>query len=722
MKIKKQRVVLLAVLLLAVLAVGCSGSAGKEKDSKNVTVNFADDSLTRIEADQLYMGEYIRLPLKDAIPAWEYEVRRLYADAYDGIIYILAEYRSEAEEKMSRQFFLTTYAGGTTEFVWEPFYLDFPEREDWFIRSMAMPEEGKLSFRVTDKDENGEFRDFLVVTDLQGNQLSLAETFPDEKEYPWNSEDAPSGDHVARGADGSMAACMRKEGKTSFYSYDPESGKRKEIKVSAEISQVRALYPEGNNLYYVDNRHLFRWDQKAKKLTDMMSLGEINFPVGPEYAFLLPGGQGKLLLCALGTDMFQVFWLSEEEYQPEDEIRMAVLYASSVDYTLDAAVEYSYAHWSCPISTERAEEGEEEAFRNRIMAQITAGEGPDLMLVSAEDMQILAEKGALMDLTELIPKETIEQLFPCVIEDGTVDGKLVGMTMRLWVDTMLTADDTWPRDAWNLDEFLQLLDAGEERNRPIGEYIVYIDPMRCLKAILPDICHSRFLDIDEGSARFDSEEFIRILEICRQYEGRAEEWEREDPERGVNTVERLIDGEYISRLTWIMNMSDFAGILTEYGGKAHLVGYPAEGGGNFAWNHFHYVVVNANTEHKEEVKDFFKVLLDYNRQLHDDPLHISIRRDAVRDSIVMVDGVPKEIRTITGQTVLADPQYLKPDGSTYMEEFLEFMDGCRAVPKWPPRIEQILEEELAPYFKGDKSAEEAVTLLQNRVQLYLDEQ
>lgn len=192
----------------------------------------------------------------------------------------------------------------------------------------------------------------------------------------------------------------------------------------------------------MDNRHLFRWDQKAKKLTDMMSLGEINFPVGPEYAFLLPGGQGKLLLCALGTDMFQVFCLSEEEYQPEDEIRMAVLYASSVDYTLDAAVEYSYAYWSCPISTERAEEGEEEAFRNRVMAQIAAGEGPDLMLVSAEDMQILAEKGALMDLTELISEETMEQLFPCVIEDGTVDGKLLGMTMRLWVDTMITADGT----------------------------------------------------------------------------------------------------------------------------------------------------------------------------------------------------------------------------------------------------------------------------------------
>lgn len=725
MIIKRRLAGLLTVLLTVVMAAGCAGSGGKGYDVKNAVKDFTDVSLaselTQIEGDQLYMGEYIRLSIKDAVPAWKYEDRRLYADAYDGVIYILAEYRS-GEEELSRQFFLTKYAYGTTEFAWEPFYLDFPEREGWSIRSMAMPKAGELSFRVTDKDKNGELRYFLVVTDLQGNQLSLAENLPDEKEYPWNSEDAPYGDHVARGADGSLAACMSREGKTRFYSYDPESGDREEIEISADVPYVRTLYPEGNKLYYVDNKYLFRWDRAAKKLTDLIPLEEINFPTGSGQAFLLPGGQGRLLLCALGTNMFQVFCLSEEEYQPEDEIRMAVLKPSGLEYTLEAAVEYSYAHWNCPINTERAEEGEEEAFRNRVMAQIAAGEGPDLMLLSAEDMLILAEKGALMDLTELIPAETMGQLFPCVIENGTVDGKLVGMMTRLYINTMITADNTWPGDSWNLDEFLQLLEAKEEWNRPIGEYILYLDPMRCLKAILPDLCHSRFLDIDGGTARFECEEFIRILEICRQYEGRAEEYWREEPESNASIAQRMIDGEYISCPRWIMDLHSFSNILSEYDGKAHLVGYPAEGGGHFAGNNFHFVAVNANTKHKEEIKDFFAALLSYDRQFAGSRLYLSIRGDVIRDTYIVVDGVSKEIVTIDGQTILSDMRYLKPDGSTYLEEFLEFLNSCRAEPKWPPQIEQILEEELEPYFQGDKSAEEAVALLQNRVQLYLDEQ
>lgn len=35
--------------------------------------------------------------------------------------------------------------------------------------------------------------------------------------------------------------------------------------------------------------------------------------------------------------------------------------------------------------------------------------------------------------------------------------------------------------------------------------------------------------------------------------------------------------------------------------------------------------------------------------------------------------------------------------------------------------DRIICEELEPFFAGDKSAEEAVSILQNRMQLYLDE-
>lgn len=108
-KLKKFFRVFTTVLLAVVFTAGCAGDDGQENGSKDGTkdtaANVSDTGLMQIEGDQLYMGEYTRLLLKDPIPAWEYRDKFLYADAFDGIVYILAEYRSGEGEDISRQFF-----------------------------------------------------------------------------------------------------------------------------------------------------------------------------------------------------------------------------------------------------------------------------------------------------------------------------------------------------------------------------------------------------------------------------------------------------------------------------------------------------------------------------------------------------------------------------------------------------------------------------------------
>ena len=63
----------------------------------------------------------------------------------------------------------------------------------------------------------------------------------------------------------------------------------------------------------------------------------------------------------------------------------------------------------------------------------------------------------------------------------------------------------------------------------------------------------------------------------------------------------------------------------------------------------------------------------------------------------------------------------KPDGTSYLEEYLDFLENCSVENSWPKQIAAIISEELPPYFGGDRRAEEAAANIQNRVQLYLDE-
>ena len=52
----------------------------------------------------------------------------------------------------------------------------------------------------------------------------------------------------------------------------------------------------------------------------------------------------------------------------------------------------------------------------------------------------------------------------------------------------------------------------------------------------------------------------------------------------------------------------------------------------------------------------------------------------------------------------------------------ELVSRARPAPGFHEVIEKIILEEAAGYFAGDRGAEETAVLIQNRVQLYLDEQ
>ncbi len=64
---------------------------------------------------------------------------------------------------------------------------------------------------------------------------------------------------------------------------------------------------------------------------------------------------------------------------------------------------------------------------------------------------------------------------------------------------------------------------------------------------------------------------------------------------------------------------------------------------------------------------------------------------------------------------------LKPDGSTYLEEYLDFVESCRPVPYIPMQIRLIVQEEAHSFFEGSKGAVETAEAIQSRVQLYLEE-
>lgn len=354
---------------------------------------------------------------------------------------------------------------------------------------------------------------------------------------------------------------------------------------------VNALCSDGlDGLYYIADGylwHLAAGDGAAERLLGMAEVGiELTFD-----NHLLTDGKGGLAVCCVNTEGAGIWLLTDEEKvttasqetstgQPEaverETIRMVNLYIGTAIVETAQFWGAKSDRYQILAETEKRDTQEWEALRTRTLADLTAGKGPELMVVSTDDLRMLAEKGALMDLSELVPEDIQEQLFPGVRELGTVDGVWVGL-------------------------------------------------------------------------------------------------------------------------------------------GCHPVGFPSEKGSESYISSDNYLVVNADTSNLEAVKDCIAYLYSYDSQMQSS----TVRRDVANDQIVYDPILGQVVMKIKGSQMVPDES---PDGSSYKEEYLDFLESLEPKPYCPQAIKDIVQEESSQFFDGDRSAQETAEVIQRRVQLYLDEQ
>ncbi|MDE6674019.1 MAG: hypothetical protein K2K19_04290, partial [Acetatifactor sp.] len=152
------------------------------------------------------------------------------------------------------------------------------------------------------------------------------------------------------------------------------------------------------------------------------------------------------------------------------------------------------------------------------------------------------------------------------------------------------------------------------------------------------------------------------------------------------------------------------------GEQYHLVGFPTEDGGRNYWNCNSYIVVNKHSEHKEQIKEYLNMLFRYDNQkicsfpVRDDLLEGNLHYDETNHRFLYDDG---EYNYWV---------YEKSDGGSWEEEYMELTNSCVPNRGGTDKIADIIFEEAESYFVGDKDAQAAASMIQNRVQLYLNEQ
>lgn len=510
------------------------------------------------------------------------------------------------------------------------------------------------------------------------------------------------------------------EQQLGLWSYHATDGKKMYVQAQLEKGMPMAISPEGYVYYGTQKGCLYRWDLYTgvrELCMDYSCMGidplrvHIGIGIGGE-PFLFQDSSSKPLICLLGT----------EPGVAQESIRL-LCYGSN-QYLNRCVTNYALEHVDCIIHTEILE-GFGSEWKDqlaRALADLVAGKGADIYYISIDDLDMLYEKGALADLTDVLPEEYVEVIFPGALELGTIDGKLVGLAPDARVSTVVADRTLWPEDNWTIKEALELKERYSEKEyHLLDSYFRRTGYGNNLPLYLYNLAESPFLDLDAGTCDFTNPLFVQVLELIRDEENRG--WEDDQHSIAFSydidgfVSYNLSVGAYYNRVQNEEKPVTSEAFWVAY--PYYPLGYPTENGTGSYWDCGGCVVVNRHTEHWEQVKQFLISLYDYDMQSQGSGC---VRRDLAEGPTERETGHP-----IYGDCLFYNDGigwhyvYENPEGGIWMEEYIEFMDSCVPRRRGTTEIENIITEEAGGFFAGDKDAQTVAELIQNRVQLYLNE-
>lgn len=357
-----------------------------------------------------------------------------------------------------------------------------------------------------------------------------------------------------------------------------------------------------------------------------------------------------------------------------------------------------------------------DVVKERVLAELMAGKGPDILMVSYEDMVELSSKGAITELSSLLSATDREIIWDSIVEYGTAEGEFVGIVPYLTgVRTYFSKQETADYGLWNIENVFKIkkqTNASRVFSYQLGSMDTYFEFYSLVGA---DIRNTRYIDWDNGKSQFFDKGFSNVLEEIK-----------EDVSQNIGNRELVKEGSVLAYYYPISDAVSLYTAISELGEDGAQIGFPSETGGKSFFYTDGILVVNRNCKDKEAVASFLSYLLSPENQLRN-PDIFSVRKDAailaISEKVTSNEddlGASKKCQWNIGNGSLvnipleASVEELQTLYSDLMEEV--------TYPQSNDAIFDIIWDETELYFLGEKEVDDVVQAIDRRVQLLLDEQ
>lgn len=464
-----------------------------------------------------------------------------------------------------------------------------------------------------------------------------------------------------------------------------------------------------NILYYSSDKQLAGWNiatgerKLLSKLDELSSITDLL-----DMAVLKTEDGIRLLITEKDRKERYIINLSSTPPAAVGQITVANLHHEDAFFSGRVA-SFSKEHPSYAVQYQPLYQDEES---DRTLLELATGGGPDVLYLNRQDIDSLQANGALGDMRQLISQDTMEVLLPGAIQMGTHDDQLSAVPLSVTVRTILTNRDYWPEDTWTIDDIFSAL---QKQDQLQGLFLdmtgqdTFFYNLYFMVGI--NIGDSPF--IKDGKCEFDCQEFRDILTLIKDMSQKAE-----NNSTPNDRLAPMATGNYLGMEYFVYNMSAFCKAYEQMGSKTNMIGYPSDTGKIYYLSDNGMLAVNQNAVDKVGVKELVNYLLSLEAQQYLS-YQLSVRLDIPESQLVYNPAGKKYLWQSPNNTGYQLPA--KEDGSSYLEEYLDFLKNAVPLDINTNDIFNIIMEEADSYFQSDKDIDTVIDIIQKRVQLYLDE-
>ena len=407
----------------------------------------------------------------------------------------------------------------------------------------------------------------------------------------------------------------------------------------------------------------------------------------------MPGGR---FLCATASGWNLLDLIDPTDIKPRTRLTLAHTDPGSFERAAELFNSVSEDYYVDLIDYTDGGELDPEAAPMHLNTEIISGKLPDMLGLDTISPYLFISKGLLLDMTELFEQDENISLSDIAVLNAMDNyGGVYYMGNSFYFETIVGRfADFGERYGWTIDEYLTI----DSAQGPSTETLYNLTRDSFVNNVVCRYAKTA-MDWEKGACHFDSPAFITLLEAAARMRETPEDPENMDFTPGPV---RVGSGTLVGALQFVTNVSTLSQAQQAAGCKLSYIGWPtADGSCGSDLTVRSRVGIIAQGAHIKGCWEFIKFMLMTTSS------SLPVYRPSLEAKIEQAKNSEETSERISDE----DAQRFLTLISAMEED--QFMDRT---------IVNIIREECAAMFAGDKTAAETARLIQSRASLYVAEQ